>query len=580
MILKTKRTPDGAVKENTDISIVVWVKRKYGALVRLILKTDESTEYILMEWCDFSGGYDCYEVTLNLKTGLYFYSFDLWDYGKYEEDFQITVYDSDFSTPNRIKGGQIYHIFVDRFNRGKETPIRSDVIYHENKEDIPIFEPNENGKVENRDFYGGNFSGIIEKLPYIKSLGTTYIYLSPIFKAYSNHKYDTGNYLETDEMFGTETDFKKLVQEADKLGMKIILDGVFNHTGDDSVYFNKYGNYGGVGAYESENSKYRDWYLWEDDGSYKSWWGIDILPCTNKDNEEFLSFICDEVIKKWINAGIYAWRLDVADELNDKLLDRIRKSAKEANPECLIIGEVWEDASNKIAYGNRRRYLHGKQLDSVMNYPFKNAIIEYVKTGNEKIIKNTVEEILKNYPKPCIDVLMNFLGTHDTRRILTVLGYEGFPKTKSEEAKIALSEKQYKLAVKRLKPALALVMFLPGVPCIFYGDEAGLEGGKDPFNRKYFPWGKENTEILEYVRTLGKIRAEHTEFKEGIYELIYAENGVFAFKRDGVAIAVNISDKPIFLDGKYLNYITGEICDRIEPYESMVTKSAVSGILG
>lgn len=578
MILKTVRTPEGAVEEYTDICIGVWVKRKYGALVRLILKTDENTEYIPMEWQSFSGGYDCYEITLNLKSDLYFYSFDLWDYGKYEEDFQITVYDGNFKTPECIKGGQIYHIFVDRFNRGEETPVRNDIIYHDNKTEIPIFEPNEQGKVENRDFYGGNFSGIIEKLPYIKSLGTTYIYLSPIFKAYSNHKYDTGDYLKTDEMFGTEADFKELVEKAGKMGMKIILDGVFNHTGDDSLYFNKYGNYDGIGAYQSENSKYRNWYLWDGNGNYKSWWGIDILPCTNKDNEEFIDFICNKVIKKWIDCGIYAWRLDVADELNDKLLDGIRKSVKEENPDCLIIGEVWEDASNKVAYGKRRRYLRGKQLDSVMNYPLKNAIIEYVKTGNAEIVKNTVEEILKNYPKPCIDVLMNFLGTHDTRRILTVLGCDEFPKTKSEEAKLKLSEEQYKTAVKRIKPAFALIMFLPGVPCIFYGDEAGLEGGRDPLNRMYFPWERENTEILEYVRILGKIRAEHKQFEIGEYKLICAENGVFAFKRGDISIAVNISEKPVFLGNEYVNYITGESCTKLEPYESMVTKSAVSDI--
>ena len=578
MILKTMRTPCGAVAEHTDICVRVQVKRKYSALVRLILQTDKVTDYIPMEWYDFRDGYDFYEVKLNLETGLYFYSFDLWDYGKYDEDFQITVYDKDFTTPDWIKGGQIYHIFVDRFFRGKETPKRSDIIYHECKDDTPIFAPNEEGKVENRDFFGGNLSGITEKLPYIKSLGTTAIYLSPIFKAYSNHKYDTGDYLKIDEMFGTESDFKELVEKADEMGIKIILDGVFNHTGDDSLYFNKYGNYDSVGAYQSKDSEYRNWYLWNDDGSYKSWWGIDVLPCTNKDNEEFLDFICDKVIKKWIEAGIYSWRLDVADELNDKLLDRIRKSAKEANLECLIIGEVWEDASNKIAYGQRRRYLQGKQLDSVMNYLFKNAIIDYVKTGNASIIKNTVEEVLKNYPKQCTDVLMNFLGTHDTRRILTVLGCDEFPKTKEEEAKLELSEEQYELAVKRLKPALVLVMFLPGVPCIFYGDEAGTEGGRDPLNRRYFPWGKENKEILGYVRTLGKIRTENEDFKDGDFSLICAEQGVFAFRRRDTAIVVNISDEDVRFDKAYTNYITGKSGDSIKPYESLVTKLDIHDI--
>ena len=173
---------------------------------------------------------------------------------------------------------------------------------------------------------------------------------------------------------------------------------------------------------------------------------------------------------------------------------------------------------------------------------------------------------------------MNFLGTHDTRRILTVLGCDEFPKTKEEEAKLELSEEQYELAVKRLKPALVLVMFLPGVPCIFYGDEAGTEGGRDPLNRRYFPWGKENKEILGYVRTLGKIRTENEDFKDGDFSLICAEQGVFAFRRRDTAIVVNISDEDVRFDKAYTNYITGKSCDSIKPYESLVTKLDIHDI--
>ena len=181
MILKTMRTPCGAVAEHTDICVRVQVKRKYSALVRLILQTDKVTDYIPMEWCDFRDGYDFYEVKLNLETGLYFYSFDLWDYGKYDEDFQITVYDKDFTTPDWIKGGQIYHIFVDRFFRGKETPKRSDIIYHECKDDTPIFAPNEEGKVENRDFFVKNDIGIVGHAVWHKVLPLEQIYVMIVY---------------------------------------------------------------------------------------------------------------------------------------------------------------------------------------------------------------------------------------------------------------------------------------------------------------------------------------------------------------------------------------------------------------
>ncbi len=578
-ILLSDRTPDGGICENTEITITVKVLRRFSALVRLLLRRDGgSDEFIEMEWVSFENGYDVFKISLALAPGLYWYTFDLWDYGIYTEKmWQLTVYEKGFTTPDWIKGGIIYHIFVDRFNRLGDTPVKDYAVMHENLQDIPIYAPDENGIVQNTDFYGGNLNGIREKIPYLASLGVTALYLSPIFEARSNHKYDTGDYSKIDPMFGSEEDFIALINECDKSGIKIICDGVFNHTGDDSLYFNKYGNYSSIGAYQSEDSPYRSWYKFgTNTDDYASWWGIKILPCTDKENSGFTDYITGEggIIEKWTKMGV-SWRLDVADELPDSFLDKIRSSAKAGNPDCLIIGEVWEDASNKISYGYRRRYLQGRQLDSVMNYPLKNAIINYVISKNTDMLTDTLLTQYANYPHEVLHCLMNILGTHDTPRILTVLSAVPLPGNKHEMADFHLSPELVSAAKERLKIASLLQMTLPGVPCIYYGDEAGMQGCTDPFNRMYFPWGSEDKELTDWYKKLSAIRHKFSAFKKGDLKILQSENGIFIFSRNGeITIAINLSDSQYSFSPAE-NILSGKIIQTLEPGEYGIFKSEV-----
>ena len=347
----------------------------------------------------------------------------------------------------------------------------------------------------------------------------------------------TADYSKIDPMLGTEEDFRSLCESAQRLGIKIILDGVFSHTGDDSVYFNKYGNYSSLGAYQSKDSPYYSWYNFEEfPDKYSSWWGIDILPETNEASEEYQEFIFGEegVLKTWLASGIGGYRLDVADELPDFFLKKLRKSVKNSNNQAIIIGEVWEDASDKVAYSQRRKYFQGFELDSVMNYPWKEGIIRYVLTGNSKDFIRVVRAIIDHYPKQSLDCLMNILGTHDTARILTVLGGISC-KNKDEMAQKTayLPENDKKTAVERLKMATVLQFTLPGVPCIYYGDENGMEGHIDPFCRRCFDWEHLNNELIEHYSQLSKIRQIYRNiFAEGAWKEVFAEDGLLIYKRE------------------------------------------------
>ena len=573
----TDRVPPHAAPSGSEFVFTTRVLRRYAANVRLVINKDgETAQHIHMNWSFFEGGYDFVTATLRLDTGLYWYHFENDNEEFFRENggsWQITVYDKDFTTPDWIKGGIIYHIFVDRFFKGKEIKPKDYAFMHTDKLDEPFYKPDENGIVKNTDFFGGNLDGIIKKLPYIKSLGVTAIYLSPVFEAESNHKYDTGNYENIDPMFGNEKDFKTLCSKASKLGIRIICDGVFNHTGADSIYFNKYGRYDSVGAYNSPDSPYYSWYNFQKyPDEYSCWWSIKILPATNKENEEFVNYITGEtgIVRKWIKNGASSWRLDVADELNDKMLDGIRAAAKAENPDSLIIGEVWEDASNKIAYGNRRRYLLGKQLDSVMNYPLKNAIIDFVKTGNAKNLNDTVLSQKENYPPQVVNCLMNILGTHDTERILTALGRDRDFSSKDDMSGFKLTENQLETAKKRLFAAAVLQMTLPGVPCIYYGDEAGMQGGADPFNRAYFPWGNEDKDLLAFYKKITSLRRSMQVFEKGEYIPALATNGILIFKRTdetgNVTVAVNVSDKPFELKSKLHDEIENKEITEIKDF--------------
>lgn len=489
--------------------------------------------------------------TLTLKfnrIGLYFYVFDFGSCGMgcgslrkgtFSHDpmpWQITVYDEKYATPEWMKGGVMYQIFPDRFHKSGDIAIENGKILRSDWGGQPNFRPNENGKVLNNDFFGGNLNGVKEKLDYLASLHVSVIYFNPIFEAFSNHRYDTGDYFKIDPLLGTEDDFDSLVCEAEKRGIRIILDGVFNHTGDNSRYFNKYGKYKEeLGAHQSPDSPYFDWYRFTDfPDSYECWWGIDTLPAVNENSLSYQNFIFGEngVLKHWLRRGIGGFRLDVADELPDFFLQKLRTAVKEENSDAVIIGEVWEDASNKIAYDERREYLQGYELDSVMDYPLKNGIIHFVLTGSTVELRETISMLIDNYPKATLDALMNILGTHDTPRILTVCG-EKQCADKDEMSRAGLSDEEKMRAKERVRMAAVLQYTLPGVPCVFYGDEIGMEGYMDPFCRGCFPWSDMDESLGVFYRKLGEIRTMlfPEVFKDGSYREVFADNACIVYER-------------------------------------------------
>ncbi|MBO4217635.1 MAG: glycoside hydrolase family 13 protein, partial [Clostridia bacterium] len=404
----------------------------------------------------------------------------------------------------------IYHVFVDRFNRaGNEKPKKYAQMCKP-EDEIPEYSKYPGYHIDNEYFYGGDLDGVTEKLPYIESLGVSLIYLSPVFEARSNHKYDTGDYSKVDPMFGGEEALSRLITEAKKRGIGVILDGVFNHTGADSIYFDRYSNYGGNGAYSSPTSKYRDWYSFSEyPDKYDSWWGIRSLPRIRPGCEGFRRFITGEggIIEKYMQMGIAGWRLDVADELTDDFINALKDRVSSVSPDGIVYGEVWENATNKEAYGVRRRYIEGGMLDSVMDYPIRTAVKEYIRNGEAERFSATVADIMGKYPPRASSMLMNSLGTHDTARILTELAGKRAGELTPEERcaeRLTASEKKHGLALVRL--AYLLISALPGAPCIYYGDEAGMEGYGDPFNRRYYPWGKEDKETVDFYSAVGKMR--------------------------------------------------------------------------
>lgn len=555
----------GAVRAGEEITF--RVKGNFGSVVFVYENADGGGENRI-DMYKTAFGYECKTA---FPSGQYLYRFAL-ENGLYmgsgkklngvisenPEKYHLSAYSSDYCVPEWFKGGVLYQIFPDRFNRsGKAVNLSPSKIFHENTEDTPVYAPDREGKILNNDFFGGDLKGIIQKLPYLRFLGVTAIYLNPIFEAYSNHRYDTGNYLKVDSLLGTEEDLAALINECEKVGIKIILDGVFNHTGDDSVYFDKYGRYGNHGAYGDPNSRYRDWYKFIDyPVKYESWWGITTLPATNKENADFIDFITGKngVISHYTKMGIGGWRLDVVDELPSDFVQKIRIAVKDANKNAIIIGEVWEDASTKISYGVRRKYLLGGELDSVMNYPLKNAIISFVKYGNSEILSDCIANQIDRYPKIVLDSVMNILGTHDTARILSALGeFEPSGKTKEELSQVFYDGKTLAAAKSRLMIAATILYTLPGVPTVYYGDEAGMQGFTDPLNRRFFPWGKEDKDISEYYAFLGKLRKENPLFADGDFTEIYSRNGAFVYKRSKngkeILVAANCGEKE-----KYIGY--------------------------
>ena len=486
------------------------------------------------------------------ETGLFFYYFRIYKEcgffrlfkqgnGTNMEEgdlWQLSCIPADFTTPDWAKGAVIYQVFPDRFCKsgqcdltGKLTPY----VLHKSWEEEVFWQPDEEGRVLNNDFFGGNFRGITEKMDYIASFGVNMLYLNPISKSFSSHRYDTGDYKTPDPMLGTTEDFVALCEAAHARGIRVVLDGVFSHTGSDSLYFDKYGNFGGNGAYTCQDSPYYSWYQFYDyPDRYNSWWGFDTLPTVNKNDPSFMDYIIDSedsVVAHWLKLGADGFRLDVVDELPDSFVLRLKNRIRALRPDALLIGEVWEDASNKIAYDIRRRYFVDGELDSCMNYPFRTAILDFMRGADDgHEFRERIMTLLENYPPQVIHCNMNLLGTHDTPRILTTL-VDAFQGSREEMAKRKLSPNQRHLAEEKLEMAAFLQFMLPGAPSIYYGDEAGMEGSKDPFNRRPYPWGKENAFLIAYFRQLGALRAKEKALRVGKTEFHYAADGLLHFTR-------------------------------------------------
>ncbi len=544
----------------------------HDAFLRMTNDADEITYEIALKPAEYLEEYRFYDAEIVTAEGLYWYDFRYTsDFGEYyvvraEHSvgivsdtaggrFQLTVYHSDFVTPDWLKGGLIYQIFPDRFyNSGKEKAnVPNDRFIQHDWSQQPEYRQTGCGCSLCNDYYGGDLEGIRQKLPYLKELGVSCIYLNPIFEAHSNHRYNTANYEKVDSLLGDESDLQALCLEAKRQGIKIVLDGVFSHTGDDSVYFNRTGRYGTGGAYRDYNSPYREWFKFYDyPNGYDAWWGIKTLPETDEDNESYTEYITGKngILRKYLKLGIGGWRLDVADELPDMFLDKLRAAVKQENPNAYILGEVWEDASNKISYSARRRFLRGRQLDSVMNYPFANAIIDFIKKGGGEALSETVHGVLENYPKCSVDTLMNHLGTHDTSRILTVLGAaDDFVGDRAWQSQRILTSKEYACGINRLKTAAVIQYTLPGVPSLFYGDEAGVQGYGDPFCRATYPWGRENKELLEFYKELGAARKACKAFGDGNFYTVFTDTDTIAYIRENkkgkALIAVNRGEREI-----------------------------------
>ena len=508
---------------------------------------------VLLEYQMKKGAYDIFGGKFSVaEPGLFFYYFQIAQrHGGFRlyksgdgtnmeagDLWQLSCIPADFSVPDWAIGATMYQIFPDRFHKSGKVDLTGKLqpyTVHENWNEEVHWQPTPEGKVLNNDFYGGNFRGIMEKLDYLQSLGVTVIYLNPISKSFSSHRYDTGDYKTPDPMLGTMADFTALCNAVHARGMRIILDGVYSHTGSDSLYFNKEGSFPGKGAYQSEDSHYHSWYqfhVWPD--RYKSWWDFDTLPTVNKMDPAFVEYIItgeNSVVAHWLRAGCDGFRLDVADELPSEFLSLLKKRVREIKPDALVLGEVWEDASNKVAYGEHRRYFVDGQLDSVMNYPLRTAIIHFLRErDNGYGLYETVMTLAENYPPQVFHANMNCLGTHDSPRILTAL-VDDFDGSRAEKARRHLSLQQRTIAQERLLMASFLQFMLPGTPSIYYADEAGMEGYKDPFNRRPYPWGREDAELLAHHRMLGKLRGAYPALRLGEVKFTLACDQKLAFSR-------------------------------------------------
>lgn len=667
--------PFGAVEEGTDVTVRMHAQKGDLQYARVLVRNTNTNRSDLYNMEKVSTiivneeEVDIWEATFTPdEIGVYGYKFIAGDGDTtkyYVEDgnegktgtvgdknglfFQLTVYDKDYETPDWMKEAVVYQIFPDRFNNGDtsndddkanargEEPIEVPNSWNSLPDNPRLGENNmddidgaySGDGIWSNDFFGGDIKGIQEKLDYLQGLGVNTLYLNPISMAASNHKYDATDYKTLDPMFGTEKDFKAFTAELKNRGMHLIVDGVFNHVGDDSIYFDRYGKYDTVGAYEYWAYVYdtmndekisqevamtkaddyfvksaqvfseEKWHLWfnisnekvdvgttNERYSYQAWWGYDSLPefksmskaeaislglasesdeFVNKasewNNKELVDYIYKDensVAKQWINWGADGWRLDVANEVDTVFWNDFREEMKAHNSDTLILGEIWDDAS---------KYFIGDQYDSVMNYRIRAALIDYLKNGNASRLNDALMAVYEDYPEEAFYALMNLMGSHDVARAIYVLGGGSDSSERAE-----LGNYDVNLGKQRLKLAALFEFGYAGAPTIYYGDEAGVTGSKDPDCRRTYPWGNEDDALVSFYEAIGSVRANNKElFSHGDLKTLYTgTDGVYVYGRsyndDHAIVAINPTnnDATVTIDLKEFTGNGTEFIDGLE----------------
>ncbi len=444
--------------------------------------------------------------------------------------FRQTIYRKDFKVPDWAPDVIYYYIFPERFRNGDRSNDpkpgttryqNKTVEFHKNWLDTPYKPKSGDGSDDtyNNDFFGGDLTGIIEKLDYIKELGANAIYMTPVFHAASNHKYDTADYKNIDPHFGTNADFEKLTKEAAKRGIRVIPDTSLNHVGSDSIYFNRYGNFKANGAFTNSkitsDSTYASWFTFdakqkEPDRQFKGWVGVTDLPEVNKSDKNFREFAYgakDSVMKLWLDRGAAGWRMDVVPWVPDDFWREWRTAIKTHTPDALTVAETWFDSS---------KYFLGDTFDSTMNYIFRSTVLDYANGGDMRVLYRNLESIREAYPPQVFYALMNLHSSHDQPRSLHHFGYLS---TLNDQLNDKTDASKISLAKKRLRLTFFFQMVYPGSPAIYYGDEVGVTGGEDPYNRATYPWadlgGKPDTALLADVKALTQMRHEHAVLRRG-----------------------------------------------------------------
>lgn len=628
--------PFGAVEEGTDVTVRMHAQKGDLQYARVLVRntnTNRSDLYNMEKVSTITVDeeeVDIWEATFTPdEIGVYGYKFIVGDGDTakyYVEDgyegktgtvgdknglfFQLTVYDKDYQTPDWMKEAVVYQIFPDRFNNGNtsnddaktnargEEPIEVPESWNSLPDNPRLGEKNmsdidggySGDGIWSNDFFGGDIKGIQEKLDYLQGLGVNTLYLNPISMAASNHKYDATDYKSLDPMFGTEEEFKSFTKELKSRGMHLIVDGVFNHVGDDSIYFDRYGKYDTVGAYEYWEYVYdkmnneglteetamtkaddyfvksgqvfseEKWHLWFNIKNYKvdvgttnerydyqGWWGYDSLP-------EFKSLTKDEAIELGLASASDEFVNKSSEWNNKELVDYIYKDEDSVAKQWIDWGaDGWRlDVANEVdtvfwndfrevmkehnedtlilgeIWDDASKYFVGDQYDSVMNYRIRAALIDYLKNGNATRLNDTLMAVYEDYPEEAFYALMNLMGSHDVARAIYVLGGG----VDSEE-RAEFSDYDKALGKQRLKLAALFEFGYAGAPTIYYGDEASVTGSKDPDCRRTYPWGNEDESLVSFYEAIGSVRENNKElFSYGDLTTLYTgAEGVYVYGR-------------------------------------------------